>query len=436
MAGIVSAFVAGTVSAHAPRQDKLQSTLLETLRDVQASEPGSDERAALDHALAALGAGAAPHAFDVLARSLPLATEDQPTLALDDAGEHSLYAALATWPEGDVARVLLARSGGTASLDQRLVALRILGRIGHASSMKTLSSVLQAVPPAEARHPLVLHVVEESVERILDRDGNAYRTLEDELEAFDIGVLPAVVNALGHSADWRGMLLLEQFLGKDSALDIQVLDAVSKLGAVQAVEVLDRGLDWVRERLEADDPGVRRQAAVAVGRLHDAESARMLIAALEDTDSRVRHASLWALREITGLNWEADTQRWRAWYRRERAWWADEAPQLFDALPSADRTSVAETLREFEQHFVFRDDLAIEIVPLLAHEDAVIATAATDALTLLASPKAVGPLIVALEDERRDELRVGLARGLESLTDESFGLDTVRWRAWYDALTE
>ncbi len=410
--------------------DELRSTLVERVLAVQRADPGSAAFDDLEQKIAGLGLAALPDAFDVLARRIPLATDGAPPIALDGAGEGALYAALRTWPRSEVEAWIRARALETDALDDRLGALRILGRIGAESTLVALGDVLASIPPAEIRHPAAQQAIEASLGALLERDAAALGSFDALVERVDRGALPAIARVLAASNDWRALLLLESLLGDDVALDIEILSAIGN-DRMRDRAALERAREWARLRFQVVDPALRRQATITAGQLLDAQSVPQLIDALEkDSDPRVQRSAHWALREITGLGWGPEAERWRSWFERESAWFEDDAPVLIEGL--ADDARVVQLLRELAAHDLFRDALAEQLAELVDHEDALIARAAIGAHVGLASSFSVEPLIDALGRESRPGIRAALANALAHLTGETLGPDSARWDDWLD----
>ena len=224
------------------------------------------------------------------------------------------------------------------------------------------------------------------------------------------------------------MALLVRLLDRFSNLDIVTLAGIGQIGQRTRHPLDARIAERVREFLDADDPQLVREAALACGNLEDYAALETLIERLEHEDEAVKLVAHWALCKITGLSFGACPAPWAEWLRAEMEWFETDAPPLIEALEESDPARVAAALSALSVRRYRRDHFAAAIAGVLEHDDPAIRTLGCQALRQLGSTAGVRPLIEALED---DDERVGRHAwlALKALTGKNIPQDPDAWRA-------
>jgi HEAT repeat protein len=349
---------------------------------------------------------------------------------LSDAERELLSASVRSWPAERAVEALVAALPEEPSLDDRLAALRLLAEVGGHTTLAAVESLCQGLAPVEDAHPLLEEAVESTLARALRRDPRTY----DELRRRCERPLPAalarrVARALGAARLGRGLEVRERLLGRNPELDLHAIRALGELAWFDEPEGRAGAARTLRTYLVSIDADVRRGAALALGALGDGESAGDVLALLEDSDRRVQRAAGMALARLSGLDALATAEAWRRWHEDELAWLEADFDRLVGELEEGDAARCVAALRVLSLHGLHRALVLPEVLPLLEHEEPLVAVAACAALAKLGDPVAFLPLVAALEDER-DAVRAAARGALSALTGASPGDDGEAWRAW------
>jgi len=163
------------------------------------------------------------------------------------------------------------------------------------------------------------------------------------------------------------------------------------------------------------DASLRREACMTLGKLQCAEGLDALIDRLSDQKSAVREAAYWSLQEITGKRMKAEPVRWRAWYSTEEAWWRHEFADARAGLYSDDLAVVGAAIRSIGGRKLRRNDLAVELLPLLEDNRKEVVCMAIAGLGALGSAVAVDSLVELLESDLPSVRQLAL-QALRSIT--------------------
>jgi len=411
-----------------PVRDDAALEVVEILsdREMRAEQPGVVLRQLID-----LGPEATDGIFDLLAGR---ANDLGRGASLDSGARALLYEALRAWPATEVTTRMASLANAGSPLGERMVALRLLGEVGDASSIVTVSEIVASFTSKEARPNQVRATVETALRKILIRDRRAYGAVSDMVDELEEYHLPPIVAALGEGGAAEGQPILERVLDRDRnlGLDLLVLDALGKMDRFDPEADLQRCASVVRGYLDAQDPLFRRQAAVSLGRLRDGASVPDLIEALDDDDRRVRLGALWALHDITDLRFIGEQQRWLAWQQEQAEWYDSRSAELALLVTEGDAGPAVAALREIGEHPLFASDLVGDVARALRHESPDVAAYACGTLALLKDPKAFPLLVEALADERA-AVRTAAGRCLQLLTGETLPAEPELWADWAES---
>ncbi len=376
--------------------------------------------------LARLGPEAAP---EILGLSSGRVTELGP-LAPDE--RELLLDLLRSWPADRAAAALAAALPPAATLDDRLAALSLVGAVGGRAAIEAVRSLCADLSPEQYSHPVVSRAVEQTLLLVLRSDARAYDELGRMLERDQLGASlgERVAAALASSGLGRGLPLLQRMLGSNRQTDRIVLAAIGGLRPFDDARAVVRASDAARRYLSSIHPELRRQAALALGSLHDGEAVPDLLALLEDGDARVRRGAGMALSQIAGLDASAQPD-WTGWFEAELGWLESEGSRLLEDLAASDVARAVAALRILSMHPLHRSAVAERIQALLQHEEPVVASAACAALAKLGDVTAFEPLVSALEDER-EAVRAAAQGALMTLTGATVEPEPEAWRAWLE----
>lgn len=313
-----------------------------------------------------------------------------------------------------------------ASVDVKLVGMRVLGEIGDAQAVESWLDVMSDVPEIHLQRAYVQAPSEGALSRVLERDHAAFNVLAGRIKNVPPRLVPAVVRAVGGSSCARGIDVLLGLLGRDEALDLIVLAQVSRLGEDTVGTLRDEQMNWLRPFLTDDDWRVRREAVAALGRLHDYSSYAQIVTLLDDEQRLIGQTAAWSLRRMSGQDFGDDSTAWRGWFETELSWFQTEGARWTQGLEDEDSTRVVDATRELLEHPLFKHDVAQALVPLLSHEEIAVATSVATALGQIGSRTAIPALVGALSAE--DEgLRTAAWTALVALTGRELPLDPAAW---------
>jgi len=379
-------------------REVLRARIVAILGLAETSSPAKAER--LGKQLVGLGAAALPELFDALTTSrLPANREfSENDHRLTNRQEQAVFEGLVAFGRTPLRQFIEDKLEEELDRDERLVALRILARVGRANEL-VLAAKIAEPPAGQSEADTSLRTVFEDVVRsVLSRDRRGYSVIKQQILQCHSAIASSIVRAVSDVGTPAGMLTLADLLGYEARLDKLLLVHIGLMAQKVPHPIDSRVLDTIRPFLESEDFEVSREAVLAVGRLEDFDSIEPLIGLLESEDSHIAEAAHWSLMEVTGLNFEPSPERWRFWLQTERHWLENDAPALYERLHSRDAGEVFSALNELSRRRFHRDEIAKEIEQLLWHESPATRRLACLALGQLGAPTAMPALVDTLGD--------------------------------------
>lgn len=389
------------------------------------------EEAAIE--LGQLGEGAIQSLFAILAGTLdgpPFTStlEDDPSRGSVPNEDAIVLRALKRMSPSAVASQVALQATGEAGIDVRRVALRVLGEVCGADGVDAWFAILSEVESVHLTRAYFQGPCEEALGRMLARDPDGFvrvaaRTKDARDELFD-----RIVAGCAASGRPRAVDVLVAALGRDTRRDLGLLRHIGALGSDALGTISEEGLSWVRPYLDDEDPRVRREACVALGRLGDFRAHAALVARLSDADRPTTRAAHWALVALSGRSIERDAQAWSAYFDAEMDWYERTGAGHVAALASDDAHACLAAAGTLVEHPLFRHDSAAAIGALVDRADPVIAAGACAALGALDSRVALDPLLRALA-RPEEEVSIAAWQSLRRLTDLALPRDPDEWRS-------
>lgn len=380
-----------------------------------------------------LGESSIQGLFAILAGSLEgpafeSGLQDDPSRGPVPSEDAIVLRALKRMSPSAVAAQVALQATGDAGIDVRRVALRVLGEVCGADGVDAWFAILAEVEPVHLSRAYFQGPCEEALGRMLARDPEGFARVAAGTKDVRDELFDRIVAGCAASGRPRAVDVLVAALGRDTARDLGLLRHIGKLGSEALGTISEEGLSWVRPYLDDDDPRVRREACIALGRLGDFRAHAALVAKLEDADRPTARAAQWALVALSGRSIESDAQDWTAYFDGEIEWYEREGAGIVAKLASEDASECLAAARGFVEHPLFRHDAAAEIGALLDRADPVIVAGACAALGALGSRVAIDPLLRALA---RPEPEVSTAawHALRTLTGLTLPADHDEWRA-------
>ncbi len=242
------------------------------------------------------------------------------------------------------------------------------------------------------------------------------------LEDTDWLVRESAAVALGNLGDARAVPSLIALLNEEHfRLQEKARDALAEIG--------EQSVEQLLKALESEDPKIRKNAAVALGKIGDSRAIEPLFMALKDTDR-----ATWALAKIGqpaiqpligALGGEGGEKAASA--LREIG---DPAVEfLIEALKDKDPTVRRHAARPLRY---MKDARSVEsLIAALKDESEYVRTTSAWALGLIKDPRAVEPLIAALKDKQL-VVKGSAKNSLRQITAQDFGDDDEKWQKWWE----
>lgn len=379
--------------------------------------------------IAALGANALHPAVAIL-----FGDEVEPDFTHDvhpwliDRRQDILVKALARFPRSDVVAAIRVRAGAQPTIERTLFTTRILGRIGGPDAILAIEWLAPMLDDMQWQRPFVVSVFEESLVAIANEHPKNARRLGEALARAEARVAPAFARAIAAPQNPSAVALLLRAVGRERELDMCIMIELAKFGERGDTSGSTGDISRLRAYCESTDPGVRRCAAQALSKLGDEDSLGPIIAMLDSRNALTIQTAERCLTTLTGLALGRDSKPWNAWREREFEWLETHNQRLLEEIGSNDAKRVADAIREFAAHRLFRNQAAAAIAPLTVQSDPELQRQACIGLGLFGSGRALPALLERLEFGD-DVVRAEAEKALKKLTglDISTGLEG--WRA-------
>ncbi len=303
-------------------------------------------------------------------------------------------------------------------------ALTILRELGDHDDVKTLLEIVAPAPDATELHPVTARTLRSCLGQVLERDERAYMMIERQYERVHDALAPTLIATVGDRRSLPGLGVLLNWLDHGRVHERLVLSHINRTAAKLEPVLSDHSLMRVRLLLGSADEAVRREAALAVGRLNDFDSLPELIEMMQVDTRPVRANAHWSLKHMTKLGMRPN--RWIGWYQAECSWWRDDAPALLNTLSLNSPADLVPAINEISHHRLYRRELAIELIQLLHHPDPSIVRLTCSALECLQS-KTAAKAIVPLVDHPDEAVRDQACAALRKITGKSLPCERSAW---------
>ncbi|MDZ4774783.1 MAG: HEAT repeat domain-containing protein [Planctomycetota bacterium] len=379
--------------------------------------------------LAGFGPSAIQAYFAILAGTVDGPTAEGASRPSPDAIDPNavLFAALGRMNPREVAAHVAAAASGEASIDVRLVAMRVLECVGANGGFDAWAQILDGVLPEQFSRAYVQGPCERALAAVVSRDGSSISGLKTRLQKLAPALQPLVLRALAASRRPQAVGVLTAFLGQSHDLDLVVLSCVGRLVEEALGDLPEEDLTWIRPFAEDTDWRVRREAMLVLGRVSDWRSHAVITRALADEQRLVQQAAHWALARMTRADFAFDAGAWSTWFEHEIVWYELNGPRFERAIASQDPADVLEGVRELAGHTLFRHDAARTIATLLASPQSDLVAQVCLVLHNLRSPAACPALLAALESVDAS-IREAARATLAVITGLELAPDPVAWK--------
>jgi hypothetical protein len=356
-----------------------------------AADPATDAED-LAARLTRLGPDALPELFSVLAHGPALGRTPTPI------EEAALLAALEACPRSALREHVRLRLAGKADTDERRAFLRAFERIATADELVLVRTAAQAASESGA----LADALEAVIAGMLRRDASALLPVRHWVLQAPAELERPLVRGIAASTSPGSLDALVELLGYRLELDRLLVPEIGVLLRAATKPIASEIVATLAELLASDDPGLVREAALALGESEDFEATGRLVDLLEHEHAGVRAGAATALERLSGHAFGASPARWSAWYEAESSWLRTAGPELRQRLRTGSFEEVVHALGEVSQRRFGRGELAAEVAHVLQHEDARVRRLACLALARLGASASVPALSAALEDRSQD----------------------------------
>lgn len=400
------ALVAGAgAQQESGHQETPAAAVAAVLQNLGSGDEDAVERAAEE--LCALGAAALDPMLDLLILDAAAGGESSVS-----ARDRALTAAFGRLSSEALLSFLRGRLGAAPASDERVACLRLIAKVGDEESLPLAFDIARPGKATAGMQPAIDAELEHALAELLRREPRSYLVAAAILPTAPALQAPAA-RAIGTVKDVRGLELLEGLLA-DPFLETLVVTQATRLLPLASADQAEPFLEPLREHLLESEDGLRRAAALALGRLEDVGAIPNLIPLLDAENGTPCREAHWALCRITGLALPAERSAWEGWYREEKRWVEQGAPALFECLRSGDHATMVDAVRRLARHRLHREAIAEVLAKGFAHPDPQVRVLIVAGLVQLGGRRATA----ALEDARDDPneiVRLRVAEALEVL---------------------
>ncbi|MBK7875518.1 MAG: hypothetical protein IPJ77_07170 [Planctomycetes bacterium] len=394
---VLAALAAAPLHGRSGAEDPAALRIERVLAELRGAHEGSD--VLLARRIGALGRPAVPVVLDRLAQDAAtrLAAPDAERSGPEQRGFAVLLGAIAELPRAEVRAEAERRLARAPSREVRAAAMLALAAFGDGGELAALLAIGEPALDAEGLETAFDARVGEACRELARRDATTWARAAALAPTLSTAAQLALLRAAASDAGEDALGMLARCLDALRSRRVDVLVALQVASQRAAHPVDERVREAVRRVLDDSDEQVVAQAVLLCGRFEDAGAAGALVERLESPSASIRGNAHWALRRISGLGLRDDAPRWRAWLRDERAWWSERYEHVRAALNGRDAYEARQAVLEFGRRRLDRDRLALELVPVLAHEETGTAVIAASAIGALRSRAALPGLRAAHE---------------------------------------
>ena len=369
---------------------------------------------ALESRLLAIGADRASVLLDILTRGrVPESSENDAPQIVSEPQRALLIRALAALPEQEVRALVDANLERDRSDAVELASIHALGAIGKAADVLR---VCELVPVADGHATRAgCDALRGALTSILLRDSRAWSAVGRAIEKAPADVKETILSAAAETESGRAFSVILDAGRLHRDLAQCAVGLLRALSAHAGAEERRECADWCAGELDGARPELQRSLLKTIGSVDDGTLIPDLFHWIEDENANTREAAGLALRKITGVQFPTQAALWKAWYADEQQWMHRERPMLCDRLESRDRKTVIDALRQYAQRRTFRDELAVDVLPLLERPEQEVVLLTCEVLTRLGSSAAV-PRLVALLDHESPQIAQAAAAAIEKIS--------------------
>jgi HEAT repeat protein len=317
---------------------------------------------------------------------------------LSIAQSELIHAGLRVAGRREALAALDRRLAGSSETSTRAAAIEVYGLFGEAKDLRTIVQLAGGAADGEldARIDTTL---QQAIAAVLGRDERAFDALSAVARDRSRSVLASMLFGVGAARDARGLSFVADVLAWHAELAVEGLSQIRLMGRSPSPEVDERLAEFARESLDLTREARCRAATVALGALEDPHALPALIDLLESHSSGMRDDAAWALRRISGQDFQLARDDWALWYGDERRWYDEQMGEQSAALGTDDLAQFAAAVQVLSRHFLYRHEVAEALLPSLNRTEPQLRCVVCAALGELGSTVAVRALTETVGDE-------------------------------------
>jgi HEAT repeat protein len=384
------------------------------LRSSRRREGPSHEEVA--RSLAGLGSEGIEICLDLLAaRKIPPLVENDAAQTLSVPQRAMILDSLARGARSDILIRMESRVASNSDEATRIAALYVYSALGGERQLPRLSELSRAETGdgEEGLSADLAEALREAHARILEREPQSHRSMPKLLLRATSSQRRAMLFALGETSDPCALPGFAEVLRRHPECADLVISQALRVGASADDAVNETFAELVRPHLRDSRAALISASARLLGSIDDFTSASELVPLLDHAEEQVRESAHWALRRMSRLDFGARSAAWSAWLASELDWWGSEGRTRIEQLTLGSRSTRIAAVDACGSHTLGRSRLATALQDALSDNDALLRAKACDALAQLASPVALGGLLLALDDREpsvSDAARAALER--------------------------
>lgn len=357
-----------------------------------------------------IGPSAVPHLIQYLNGSPDESALDAIFKAISNMGDENTASHLISLLEADIEAVQIA-------------AINALGRIGTPETVIALTEIMM-----ETEDDDLFKACQAGVIATLRKEGSAGDTFAALTRIADEGGKLEKIRAihcLGASGSERaGRFLLGFLRDEDMTVTIGTMVALSRLRIDDP-----RTCSRIRRFLGSRNPYLKKEAALAVGKLKDIESIPDLIDLLNDAHSGVVDTAHWALKQISGMRFSKNSVYWDSWWKAEEEEYREKMNTALEELDSGAAGRQMKAIRSLSRMVLGREEASDVLLRFISDDNPMIRREVCSALGIMKAQEAVPALIGFLDDSSND-VKNAAHRALRRITGQDLPKDRDEWEGW------
>ncbi len=210
----------------------------------------------------------------------------------------------------------------------------------------------------------------------------------------------------------------------DTSVKVTAVISIGKLGFDEPAACTE-----VRRLLKSEDTQVKREAALALGRLQDIDSVDSLITLLQNDNRGIRKNAYWALKNITGLRFPDNYTRWKVWWDSESGKYRKKREALLNVLRTGTNDERLKAIDKLTAIRFGSKQITTALLSQITSGDKRIRIKACEALGSIGARDAVPDLVKQLDDIEQSVQKAAHS-ALKAITGQNLPQDMKEWEKW------